>query len=59
MLISDPGGGSYLFISGASSGHQVEVEASQTQDREEEQPRYADDDQPGRLVKEKQLPVRP
>lgn len=32
-----------LFIGGASSGHQVQVESSETQDRDKKQPWYTDD----------------
>lgn len=36
-----------LFIRGAPSGHQVQVESSETKDRDEKQPWYADHYQTG------------
>lgn len=41
-----------LFIGGASSGHQVQVESSETQDRDKKQPRYTDHYQTVHTVKE-------
>lgn len=42
-----------LFICGSSSGHQEEVESSETQDRNKKQPCYTDHYQTGDTVKEK------
>lgn len=37
-----------LFISGASSGYQIQVESSETEDRDQKQPGYTDHYQTGK-----------
>lgn len=47
----------HLFVGGAASGHQVQVEPSETQNRDQKQSRYTDHHQTGNTDKENCFPV--